>query len=72
MEQFETIYIFQNLFLAEVVKGRLLSEGIHSHILDGNIQFTIGPTITQGFRLQVKNTDVEKAKDILDKTLQES
>ena len=67
-----TLYTFQNPFEVQVVKGRLEAEGIESFIIDENTNYTIGPTILEGARLQVKEEDYPKAKHILEKTLQES
>ena len=67
-----TLYTFQNPFEIQVVKGRLEAEGIESFIMDENTNYTIGPTILEGARLQVKEEDYPKAKHILEKTLQES
>lgn len=70
MSQFVTLHVFQNPFRAEVVKTKLESEGIQSFILDQNVTYTIGPTIMDGFRLQVRRTDVVRAQRILEKALE--
>ncbi|MBV7441824.1 DUF2007 domain-containing protein [Weeksellaceae bacterium TAE3-ERU29] len=67
-----TLYTFTNSFEAQVVKGKLESEGIQAFIIDENTNYTIGPTILEGARLQVEEKDFLQAKHILEKTLQES
>lgn len=71
MEELITIYTFANSFEAEIVKGKLNSEGIAAFLIDENTNYTIGPTIIEGVRLQVRQEDYQKAKDIIKKTLQE-
>lgn len=72
MSDFVTVYTFSNSFQAEVIKGRLESEGIKAFLIDENTGYTIGPTILDGVRLQVKQEDYLQAKHIVEKTLQES
>ncbi len=71
MASFVTIHTFQNPFKAEVVKGKLESEGIKAFLIDQNINYTVGPMILQGIRLQVKRDDVLRAIQILQKSLQD-
>ena len=70
MGKFVTLHKFLNPVEAEIVKGKLESEGIRAFILDQNLTYTIGPVITQGFRLQVETDNFLKAKQILEKSLQ--
>lgn len=72
MSNFVTLYTFQNPFEAQVVKGRLESEGIKAFIIDENINYTVGPMLLEGIRLQVERDDYIQAKHILEKTLQKS
>ena len=72
MSNFVTLHTFQNPFEAQVVRGRLESEGIRAFIIDENINYTVGPMILEGIRLQVERDDFLRAKHILEKTLQES
>lgn len=72
MPKFVTIHTFINPIEAEIVKAKLESEGIHSFILDQNLAYTVGPTTLQGFRLQVEQDNILKAKQILEKSLQDS
>ena len=70
MSKFITLHTFYNPIEAEIVKAKLESEGIRSYILDQNLTYTIGPTILTGFRLQVPRESLLKAKQILDKSLE--
>ena len=70
MSKFVTLHKFINPIEAEIVKGKLESEGIRAFILDQNLTYTIGPTILGGFRLQVERDDYLQAKQILEKSLQ--
>lgn len=69
MGQFITLYQFYNSVEAEIFRARLESENIDAFILDQNTNYTIGPTLMDGFRLQVKESDFEKAQEILQKYL---
>lgn len=66
---FETLEVFSTQFQAEVVKLKLESMGIYAHILDNNVNFSFGPTNVEGFRLQVRREDFEKALNIYKNSL---
>ena len=70
MAKFITLHIFHNPIEAEIVRGKLESEGIRAYILDQNLAYTIGPTINTGYRLQVPQDRYIKAKQILEKSLE--
>ncbi|MXV38724.1 hypothetical protein GO491_08585 [Flavobacteriaceae bacterium Ap0902] len=69
MSQFVTLHKFYNPVEAEMFKGRLISENIHAIILDQNTNYTIGTTFVDGLRLQIKEEDYKKAKEILENYL---
>jgi len=70
-KKFITLETFSNLWTAEVVKNRLLEEGIESHILDTNVNYSFGPTILEGYRLQVEQNMFLKALNIYKNTLED-
>lgn len=61
---FEILARFTTVVEAELVKSLLAREGIHSDILDANLSYSLGPTLSQGIRLQVRKEDYEKALEI--------
>lgn len=61
---FEVLARFTTVIEAELVKSLLESEGIQSHILDANLSYSLGPTLSQGIRLQVRKEDYDKALKI--------
>ncbi|MBA5628432.1 putative signal transducing protein [Moheibacter lacus] len=69
--RFVTLENFSNLWTAEVVKNRLLEEGIHAFILNENINYSFGPTFLEGFRLQVDQSQFLKALNIYKNSLQD-
>jgi hypothetical protein len=48
-----------------IAKTLLASRGIESYIFDENIATSIGTAYVEGYKLEVDNTDLEKAKKIL-------
>lgn len=70
MSEFIILHNFFSSIEAEIFKSKLESEGIESAVLDENTTYSIGPTITTGFRLQVREENYPKAKEILEKFLQ--
>ncbi len=69
--RFVTLENFSNLWTAEVVKNRLLQEGIYAHILNENVHFSFGPTLLEGYRLQVDQSQFLKALNIYKNSLQD-
>ncbi|HUH35620.1 MAG TPA: DUF2007 domain-containing protein [Moheibacter sp.] len=69
--KYVTLATFSNSWSAEVVKNRLIEEGIYAHILDEHVNYSIGPTLIEGFRLQVEESQYLKALNIYKNTLQE-
>ena len=69
--KFVTLEKFSSPWTAEVVKNRLIEEGINAHIIDSNINYSIGPTILEGYRLQVEQGQFLKALNIYKNSLQD-
>lgn len=69
--KFVTLETFSNLWTAEVVKNRLLEEGIRAHIMNANVNYSFGSTVLEGFRLQVEQDQFLKALNIYKNTLQD-
>lgn len=69
--KFVTLEIFDNLWTAEVVKNRLIEEGIHAYIINPLINYSFGPTILEGYRLQVEQEQFLKALNIYKNSLEE-
>jgi len=69
--KFVTLEVFSNLWTAEVVKNRLLEEGIEAHVIDTNVNYSFGPTILEGYRLQVEESRFLKALNIYKNTLED-
>lgn len=69
--KFVTLETFSNLWTAEVVKNRLLEEGIRAHIANANVNYSFGPTVLEGYRLQVEQDQFLKALNIYKNTLQD-
>lgn len=69
--KFVTLETFSNLWTAEVVKNRLLEEGIRAHISNPLVNYSFGPTVLEGFRLQVEQDQFLKALNIYKNTLQD-
>ncbi|MGB6084828.1 hypothetical protein [Moheibacter sp.] len=69
--KFVTLETFSNLWTAEVVKNRLIEEGINAHIIDTNVNYSFGPTVLEGYRLQVEQAQYLKALNIYKNTLHE-
>ncbi|MDO5655380.1 MAG: DUF2007 domain-containing protein [Flavobacteriaceae bacterium] len=70
MKKFITLHTFYNPVEAEIVRARLESEGIRAFLLDQNLTYTQVPVMLSGIRLQVERDDVMRAKQILEKSLQ--
>lgn len=70
--KFVVLETFNNYFTAEVVKNRLIEEGINAYIINPLINYSFGPTITEGFRLQVEQSQFLKALNIYKNTLEDS
>ncbi len=69
--KFVTLETFSNLWTAEVVKNRLIEEGIQAHILNANVSYSFGPTVLEGYRLQVEQNQFLKALNIYKNSLQD-
>ena len=69
--KFVTLEIFNNLWTAEVVKNRLIEEGINAHIINANVNYSFGPTLLEGYRLQVEDSQFLKALNIYKNSLQD-
>lgn len=69
--RFVTLEIFDNYFTAEVVKSRLMEEGIYSYVVSPLLNYSFGPTITEGYRLQVEQSQFLKALNIYKNTLED-
>ena len=59
--------VLTSSFLHEIhlAKTKLASEGIHSFIVDENLNSIIGTAFIEGYKLNVDLTDYEKARTIL-------
>jgi len=68
-KSFVTLDVFENIWTAEIVKFRLIEEGIEAYIIDPNINYSFGPTNIEGFRLQVDHSQITKAINIYKNTL---
>lgn len=60
-----TLTITNFLHQVEIAKTILSTHGIASFIFDGNVTYTGLPT-SEGYKLKVSSSDLEKAKEILD------
>ncbi len=69
--KFVTLEMFSNLWTAEVVKNRLIEEGIQAHILNAHVNYSFGPTVLEGYRLQVVQDQFLKALNIYKNSLQD-
>lgn len=67
-----TIAEYEFYWQAEIAKSKLLSEEIRTIIADTHVSYTIGPSVGNGFRLQVERENVLRAKNILNKILGEN
>lgn len=67
-----TLATFNNPWTAEIVKAKLQEEGIIAYLIDNNVNYSFGPTILEGYRLQVDQNDFLKALNIYKNTLEES
>lgn len=70
--KFVTLATFDNLWTAEVVKNRLIQEGINAHIINSFVNYSFGPTLLEGYRLQVEHTQFLKALNIYKNSLSDS
>lgn len=68
--KFVTLATFNNLWTAEVVKNRLIEDGINAHIINSNVNYSFGPTLLEGYRLQVEESQFLKALNIYKNSLQ--
>lgn len=69
--KFVTLETFDNYWTAEVVKTRLQEEGINAFVINPLVNYSFGPTITEGFRLQVEQNQFLKALNIYKNTLED-
>ncbi|AFL96747.1 putative signal transducing protein [Ornithobacterium rhinotracheale] len=71
MDELITLETFTNAFEAEVVKGRLESEGVKAYLFNENSVYTLGFTVNEAGEIQLKINakDLDKAKHILEKNL---
>lgn len=67
--KFVTLKTFDNIWTAEVVKNRLIEEGVYAHIIDMFVNYSFGPTLLEGYRLQVEKSQYLKALNIIENTL---
>ena len=67
MDEFTTIAVFQDIVLANIVRGCLDSEGIDAWVRDEEAAWTNrgGVLGAQGVRVQVRTCDVEAATALL-------
>ncbi|MBF0596454.1 putative signal transducing protein [Faecalibacter rhinopitheci] len=72
MGTFKILAKFNTVIEAEIVQLLLESEGIRSDVLDSNLSYTIGPTFSQGIRLQVRAEDYELAVKVYENSLDNS
>ncbi|MDG4946759.1 DUF2007 domain-containing protein [Weeksellaceae bacterium KMM 9713] len=70
MSKFTILHTFYNPVEAEIFKARLESEGIRAYVLDQNQLYSQIPSTMGGYRLQVETEYFLKAKQILDKSLE--
>lgn len=70
MKQYHLLMIiyktYKHLFELHLEKAKLDSAGIESHSLDENQDAYIGEVIGQGYRLQIKEMDLERVQEILE------
>lgn len=67
-----TLATFNNPWTAEIVKAKLNEEGILAYLIDNHVNYSFGPTILEGYRLQVDQNDFLKSLNIYKNTLEES
>lgn len=72
MGMFKILAKFNTVIEAEIVQLLLESNGIVSDVLDANLSYSLGPTFSQGIRLQVRTEDYEKAFSIYQNSLYKS
>ena len=70
MSTFKILKKFNTVIEAEMVQLLLEAEGIRSDVLDSNLSFTLGPTFSQGIRLQVLSEDYDNALRIYQDSLE--
>lgn len=70
--KFVILDTFDNYFTAEVVKSRLIEEGINAYVINPLVNYSFGPTLTQRYRLQVEQSQFLKALNIYKNTLEDS
>lgn len=70
--KFVTLATFDNLWTAEVGKNRLLQEGFNVHIINSFVNYSFGPTLLEGYRLQVEQSQFLKALNIYKNSLSDS
>lgn len=70
MAKFITLHTFHNPIEAEIVRAKLENEGIKAFLLDQNLTYSQIPMNLGGIRLQVERDSFLKAKQILEKSLQ--
>ncbi|MET3732459.1 putative signal transducing protein [Moheibacter stercoris] len=70
--KFLTLATFNNPWTAEIVKAKLSEEGIVAYLIDNHVNYSFGPTILEGYRLQVDQNDFIKALNIYKNTLEDS
>ncbi|MDJ0645125.1 MAG: DUF2007 domain-containing protein [Flavobacteriaceae bacterium] len=61
----KTVLVSSFLHEIHLAKTKLASEGIHSFIIDENINSIIGTAFIEGYKLNVDIADYEKARTIL-------
>lgn len=61
---FKILARFNTVIEAEIVQLLLESKGIPSYVLDSNLSYTLGPTLSEGIRLQVREQDFDNALKI--------
>lgn len=67
MKKLVTLQSFSNPFEAEVVKGRLEADGVVAYLIHQNLNYSIGTTFLQQYKLQVEQKDLLKAINIYKK-----
>lgn len=72
MSMFKILAKFNTAIEAEIAQLLLQEYNIPSTVLDSNLAYSLGPTYSQGIRLQVREEDYERALRIYKASLDKS
>lgn len=60
------IFTSQQEYQVQIAKGKLEENGIHTYIVDGHIDSTLGVIFSDSYKLEVDISDKEKALKLLE------